>query len=90
VQSQACCFHCGKLQASMAQCQKCCFARFCSKACQTAAWQKHKESCKTMRAAWSQPVARDGGKIVEEHDHVAFLADVLQVRARAHQPLMLF
>jgi MYND finger len=38
MQAQVCCFNCGKLQRPMGQCQKCGYARFCSRACQQAVW----------------------------------------------------
>jgi MYND finger len=76
-QDKACCFHCGKLAPSMAACQRCTYARFCSKACQQAAWPGHKASCKKMAAAWQKPVAVKG-MIDEDQNHLAFLADVLR------------
>jgi MYND finger len=80
LQNQACCFHCRKLAPAMAQCPRCCCARFCSKACQQAAWPGHKDACKKIANACSLRVAANG-EIDQDHSHVAFFSDVLQVRA---------
>jgi hypothetical protein len=78
MQSHDCCENCGKVAASMPQCQRCFTSRFCLRSCQTAGWVSHKERCKEVKQA--QGTERMFQSKFGNDSRACFLFDSLQVR----------
>jgi MYND finger len=76
------CFHCGALAKGMSACQRCYQARYCSRACQKAAWRTHQANCNRMRFAQSRPMERaeDRPYTAGTLTNIAFLEEALHVR----------
>lgn len=90
LQSKHACFHCGTIRAAMKACKRCHQSRYCSPACQAAAWPAHKGRCKIVRDAQKvksglrhccrPPTVHDIAARCNPYDHVFLLPEALQVR----------
>ena len=60
------CFHCkrvARINPNMQKCVSCQFVRYCSSACQRAAWKNHKRACPGIGEAFQGALRREGSQV---------------------------